>query len=51
MVLGHLESRHGLKEGILKEDYAKEEDDKGLVGGLEVWNNLVANVGRKEACM
>ena len=51
MVLRHLQSPHSFKEGILKEDYAKEEDDKGLVGGLEVWNNLVVNAGRKEACM
>ena len=35
MVLRRHESPHGLKEGILKEDYAKEEGDKGLEGGLK----------------
>ena len=47
MVLRHLQSPHGLKEGILKEDYAKEDGDKGLEGGLKAHNNLVFNVGRR----
>ena len=47
MVLRHLESPHGLKEGILKEDYTKEEGDKGVEGSLKACNNLVVNVGRR----
>ena len=47
MVLRHLQSPHGLKEGILKEDYSKEEGDKGLAGFLKARNNLVVNVGRR----
>ena len=47
MVLRHLESPHSLKEGILKEDYAKEEGDKGVEGSLKACNNLVVNVGRR----
>ena len=45
MVLRHLESPHGLKEGILKQDYAKEEGDKGLERVLNTHNNLVVYVG------
>ena len=46
MVLMHLQSPRGLKEGILKYDYAKEVGGKGL-GGLNARNNLVVNVGRR----
>ena len=45
MVLRNLESPHGLKKGILKYEYAKEEGDKGLEGGPKSHNNLVVNVG------
>ena len=46
MVLRHLQSPHGLKEGILKYYYSKEVGDKGL-GGVNAHNNLVVNVGRR----
>ena len=46
MVFRHLESPHGLKEGILKEDYAKEEGDYGLEGGMKAHNNPLVNVRR-----
>ena len=46
MVLRHLQSTHGLKEGILKYDYAKEVGDKGL-GVLNARNNLVVSVGKR----
>ena len=46
MVLRHLQSPHGLKEGILKYDYAKEVGDKGL-GVLNARNNLVVSVGKR----
>ena len=47
MVLRYLQSPHGLKEGILKEDCAKEEGNKGSEGGLKAHNNLLVNVGRR----
>ena len=47
MVLRHLESPHGLQEGILKKYYTKEEGDKGVEGSLKACNNLVVNVGRR----
>ena len=47
MVLMHLQSPHGLKEGILKYDYAKEVGYKQLEGGMKAHNNIVVNVGRR----
>ena len=47
MVLMHLQSPCGLKEGILKYDYAKEVGYKRLEGGMKARNNLVVNVGRR----
>ena len=40
----YLQSPHSLKDGILEEDYAKEEGVKGLEGVLKDQNNLVVNV-------
>ena len=47
MVLMHLQSPRGLKEGILKYEYAKEVGYKRLEGGMKARNNLVVNVGRR----
>ena len=47
MVLMHLQSPRGLKEGILKYDYAKEVGYKQLEGGMKAHNNIVVNVQRR----
>ena len=47
MVLRLLQSPHGLKEGILKEDSAKEEGYTGLEGVIKDHNNLFINMVRR----